>query len=130
MVDYFGDNVLGTITNYAGQWILHELDMYKPYSGITNNCSESINAKLKRLTKWKEREVDNIVLFLYYIQSNDLADLVKSFCGTGEFTLLKRYKYALRDPETAILPKPVCHQDEMIKRLRANFKYWIMSVKI
>ena len=89
MVDYFDNNLLGTITNYVGRWILDELDLYHPYSGITNNCSKSINAKLKLLTELKEREVDNIILFLYYIQSNDLADLVKSFCGVGEFTLLK-----------------------------------------
>ena len=34
----------------------------------------------------------------------------------GEFNLLKRYKYALRDPETAILPKCVCHPDKMIEK--------------
>ena len=122
MVDYFDDNLLGTITNYAGRWILDELDLYNPYSGITNNCSESINAKLKRLTEWKEREVDNIVLFLYYMQSNDLADLMKSFCGVGEFNLLKRYKYALRDPETAILPKRVCHPDKMIEKIKGELQ--------
>ena len=44
MVNYFDDILLGTITNYAGCWILDELDLYNPYSGITNNCSESINA--------------------------------------------------------------------------------------
>ena len=102
--------------------ILDELDLYNPYSGITNNCSESINAKLKRLTEWKEREVDNIVLFLYYMQSNDLADLMKSFCGVGEFNLLKRYKYALRDPETAILPKRVCHPDKMIEKIKGELQ--------
>ena len=92
MVDYFDDTLLGTITNYAGRWILDELDLYNPDSGITNICSESINAKLKRLTQWKEREADNIILFLYYMQSNDLANLMKSFCGVGEFNILKRYK--------------------------------------
>ena len=122
MTDYFNENLRDTITKYAGRWILEEIDLYNPYSGITNNCSESINAKLKRLTEWKEREVDNIVLYLYYMQSNDLADLMKSFCGVGEMTLLKKYSYALKDPETAILPKRICHPDKMVEMIKGELK--------
>ena len=122
MIDYFEDNLRETITKHAGRWILEEVDLYNPYSGITNNCSESVNAKLKRLTEWKEREVDNIVLFLYYMQSNDLADLMKSFCGVGEQKLLKKYNYALKDPETVILPKRACHPDKMIEMIKGDLQ--------
>ena len=47
MADYFDDTLLSTVTNYAGRWILDELDLYNPYTGIANTCSESKNAKLK-----------------------------------------------------------------------------------
>ena len=67
MTDSFEDNHRETIPKHARRWILEEVDLYNPYSGIMDNCSESISAKLKRLTEWKEREVDNIVLFLYYM---------------------------------------------------------------
>ena len=120
MTDYFEHNIRKTILMHAGRWILEEYDLYNPYSGVTNNCSESINAKLKRLTEWKEREVDNIVLFLYYMQSNDLADLMKSFCGLGEFKLHKKYKYAIKDPDTVILPRRVCHPDKMIEMIKGG----------
>ena len=122
MTDYFNDNLRETIAKYAGRWILEEIDLYNPYSGITNNCSESVNAKLKRLTDWKEKEVDNIVLYLYYMQSNDIAELMKSFCGVGEMTLLKKYRYALKDPETIILPKRVCHPDKMIEMIKGELQ--------
>ena len=78
--------------------------------------------KLKRLTEWKEKEVDNIVLYLYYMQSNDLAELMKSFCGVREMTLLKKFRYALKDPETAILPKRVCHPDKMIEMIKGELE--------
>ena len=35
-------------------------------------------------------------------------------------TLLKKYRYALKDPETAILPKRICHADKMIEMLKGN----------
>ena len=122
MVEYFDKNIYDTVTNHSARWILEELDLYNPYSGITNNCSESINAKLKRLTEWKEREVDNIILFLYYMQSNDLADLMKSFCGVGEWQLARKYKFAFKDPETVILPKRVCHPDKMIEMIKGDIQ--------
>ena len=64
--------------------------LYNPYSGITNNCSESVNANLKRLTEWKEKEVDNMILYVYYMQSKYVAELMKSFCGVGEMSLIKK----------------------------------------
>ena len=52
----------------AGRWILQELGIYNPYSGITNNQSESFNATLKRLQNWHEVPVDVIVLSLHHLQ--------------------------------------------------------------
>ena len=123
MVDYFEQNIYETITKYAARRILEKkTDLYSPYSGVTNNCSESINAKLKRLTEWKEREVDNIVLYLHYMQSNDVADLMKSFCGVGEWSLLRKYKFALKAPETVVLPKRVCHPDKIIEMIKGDIE--------
>ena len=56
------------------------------------------------------------------MQSNDLADLMESFCGVGEFNLMKKYKYALRDPETVILPKRVYHSDKMIEKIKGELR--------
>ena len=45
--DHFDNSLQDVILNNAGRWILEEKNIYNPYSGITNNASESINAKLK-----------------------------------------------------------------------------------
>ena len=91
MVTYFEQNLYETMQNYSGRWVLEKYNNYNPYSGITNNCAESINAKLKRLVEYKEKEIDSIVLYLYYLQSNDLSDLIGGFCGESEWTLLNKF---------------------------------------
>ncbi|KAH3748260.1 hypothetical protein DPMN_182698 [Dreissena polymorpha] len=53
-------NLSETIREHAGRWILEQYDNYNQYLGITNNAAESINAELKRLVDFKEREIDSI----------------------------------------------------------------------
>jgi hypothetical protein len=44
-VSYFERQLKSDIIKYAGKWLLEEFDeLYDPYSGITNNLSESYNA--------------------------------------------------------------------------------------
>jgi hypothetical protein len=44
-VSYFEGELKSDIIKYAGKWLLEEFDgLYDPYSGITNNLSESYNA--------------------------------------------------------------------------------------
>jgi hypothetical protein len=45
--------------------------MFDPYSGITNNLSESMNAVLKPENDWRELPVDLLALGIYYIQNVD-----------------------------------------------------------
>jgi hypothetical protein len=66
---------------------LEEFDgLYDPYSGITNNLSESYNAVLKQENDWKELPVDMLVLgnrhrtiqeFLLRITSKHYLKLIK-----------------------------------------------------
>ena len=51
-----------------GRWVLEPLNVYHPFTGVTNNQSESFNSTLKQLQKWKEVPVDSIVLALYHLQ--------------------------------------------------------------
>jgi hypothetical protein len=41
--------------------------MFDPYSGKTNNLSESMNAVLKRENEWKELPVDLLALGFYFL---------------------------------------------------------------
>jgi hypothetical protein len=54
-VTYFDENLFSTIVNHSAHWILESKSLYNPYSGITNNVAESLNAKLKRLLEQPER---------------------------------------------------------------------------
>ena len=103
-VTYFDQNLLEPIKKNAGRWILEPLGMYNSYSGVTNNVVESLNAKLKRLVEYKEKRIDEIVLYLHYLQGNDLLEIIKAFCGESEWSLLSNFHYAKRDPETVMLP--------------------------
>jgi hypothetical protein len=39
---------------HSGKWVIEEYPgMFDPYSGITNNLSESMNAVLKQENDWK-----------------------------------------------------------------------------
>ena len=58
-------NIDPDIPHSIGRWVLEELNIYNPYSGITNNQSESLNRVIKDLQSWKEAPLDCLILALY-----------------------------------------------------------------
>ena len=46
MLQYFEEHLMDAILEHSGRWVLEKCDNYNPYSGVTNNAAESINAKL------------------------------------------------------------------------------------
>ena len=120
MLIYFEENLLGAILEHSGRWVLEKCENYNPYSGVTNNAAESVNAKLKRLVEYKERQIDSIVLYLNYLQGNDVLELLKAFCGESEWGLLGRFSFAKQDPDTVQFPQSVCHPDEMIDLIKGK----------
>ena len=64
------------IKQNAGRWNLEKIDLQNPFSGITNNASEALNSKLKRLLEWKEKTGDMVILYLYYWQINAVQENV------------------------------------------------------
>ena len=84
-------------------------NVYIPYSCITNNASESIIAKLKRLLDRKEKDIDTSVLYPCYWQNNDLNNLMSGFCDlclSTEFKDLKKDPNGIESvPKTAIQMK-------------------------
>ena len=57
--------------------------MYDPFSGVTNNQSESFNATLKRLQKWHEVPIDTIILSLYHNQAFYYNEIQRGLAATG-----------------------------------------------
>ena len=60
VVDYFEKNIKNDILKYSAKWILNQLNLFNPYSGIKNNISEGMNTVLKRLVDWKEVPLDSM----------------------------------------------------------------------
>jgi hypothetical protein len=64
-----------------GRWILEEFGVYHPFTGITTNQSESFNATLKRLQRWREVPIDALVLALYHLQAYFHNEIQRGFAG-------------------------------------------------
>ena len=71
-----------------GCWVLEELNIYHPSSGITNNQSESFNATLKRLQHWREVPVDIIILSLYHLQAFYYNETMRGYSGEQSFFII------------------------------------------
>lgn len=67
---YFDRHLKKDILSYSGRWVIEQIpSLFDPFSGITNNPSESINAVLKRMTGWQELPVDCMMLSLFHLQN-------------------------------------------------------------
>jgi hypothetical protein len=69
------------ISNNIARFVLEPLKIYQPFTGVTNNQSESFNAVLKRLQRWREAPVDSIILSLYYLQAFYHNEIQRGFAG-------------------------------------------------
>lgn len=119
-LEYFEQNLDNDISENAGRWLLEKFGLYNPYSGVTNNASESLNAKLKRLLDWKEKGVDTAILYLYYWQGNDLHDIMSGFCNVGDFSLRKKFKNFEKNPEDVDITPKSCHPDEILELVKGS----------
>ena len=50
----FEENLLEAILENSGSRDLEKCEYYNPYSGVTNNAAESVNAKLTRISEYRE----------------------------------------------------------------------------
>ena len=65
--------------------MLECMGLYYPFHGITTNQSESFNATIKRLQRWREVPVDSIVLALYKLQVYFHNEIQRGLAGTVSF---------------------------------------------
>ncbi|MCG8048891.1 MAG: Ulp1 family isopeptidase [Candidatus Thiodiazotropha taylori] len=121
-VKYFDSHLDIIIKENAGKWVVEESDVYNPFAGITNNAAESNHARYKKLLEFKEKEVDVMVLFMQYLQNNDVNSLMKGFCNLGDLTLRKKFKHLKKDPDDVEL-KSILHPDKIIEKLRGQIQY-------
>ena len=60
-----------------------DIRVYSPFTGVTNNQSESFNAVLKRLVQWREVPSDVIILSLYHLQCYYNNEIERGFAGNS-----------------------------------------------
>ena len=50
-------------SHHVGRWVLQPVNLYNPYSGVTNNQSESFNKVINEFQSWKEASLDSVFYF-------------------------------------------------------------------
>ena len=119
VLEHFNKFVSPSIQYHSGKWVIEEYpEMFDPYSGITNNLSESMNAVLKRENDWKELPVDLLALGFYYIQNFENYEILRGRSGMGNYHLKAELKRAFIPPSDLTLPKRVVCPDEVIEYLK------------
>ena len=108
-----------TIRENAGKRIVENSEVYNPFSGITNNASEFNHARYKHLTEFKEHQIDMMVLFLHYLQKNDLNSIRKGFCDLGDLMLRRKFKCLKKYPADVTL-NPVLHPSKLMDIIRGK----------
>lgn len=115
--DHFNDDLRDELLESSVLWVLEAVNVYDPYSGVTNNIAEGMNTVIKRLNDWKELTIDSAVLSFHYLQVYYCHELLRGLCGTG---IKQRHISASVDPSDVEIPKDVCDPDEIVSRVKAE----------
>ncbi|KAF6215694.1 hypothetical protein GE061_000025 [Apolygus lucorum] len=90
-LQYFNQHLKRDVKNNA-KWVLEELGVYTPQSGITINPSESVNALLKRLLDNQEVLLQSLVLSLFNLDLSFCTEILRGLCGHGDYSLKPMYE--------------------------------------
>ena len=115
--DYYTRNIHPDIHS-IGRWAIESYRVYDPYSGVTNNQSESLNFVLKQLQEWRESPLDCMVLALYYLQSYYLVEVIRGQHGLGKYHL--HSQYCGRVNAQPLPDGAIYSPDEIVQRIKGN----------
>ncbi|CAG2203434.1 unnamed protein product [Mytilus edulis] len=120
MVEHFDRTLKNQIKQHACRWILETCNIYNPYSGVTNNSSEGFNTVLKRLTEWKEVQIDAAALSFYHLQKYYLTEIVRGRCDVGNYVLRPEFRGAAIDRADAPAIEDSCSPDEIVQLVKGE----------
>ncbi|KAK3108536.1 hypothetical protein FSP39_010086 [Pinctada imbricata] len=127
---YFDKHIKNDILQYSGRWIIEKFsNLYDPYSGVTNNPSESINSVLKRMTGWQELPVDTMMLSLFYLQNFYFSEIQRGRAGVGNHKLKSKYREARLEKEDLNIPNKVVLPEKIIEYVKTASKDDVITVK-
>ena len=87
---YLNDRISPNLIKVC-KWAIDKITRVDPYSGITQNQSESMNKLLKSLNKWKEAPVDVVVLSFLQLQQYYIKEISRGRAGLGNYNLRSQY---------------------------------------
>ena len=117
-VGYFQERILPYLGKLA-KWGIQSVTKFDPYSGITQNQSESMNKLLKSLNKWKEVPVDVVILSFLRLHQYYLKEIQRGRAGLGTYTLKPQYISAKIDI-SEVNKYTVCQPEEIVNAIREN----------
>lgn len=120
--EYFVKHIQKDIEKYAGRFLIEPLNIYNPYSGITNNSAESMNAVIKRLIKWKEAPADTLVLCLQKLQLYYWREILRGFCNLGQYQLKEEFKDLRKKIEEIQFPTDMCNPQDIIDKVKGSIQ--------
>ena len=115
---YYLQEIHNEIELFA-RWKLEEKGLYNPYSGVTNNQSESLNFVLKNLLKWKEAPIDCIILSMYHLQAFYVNEVRRGFADIGEYKIQEQYKSLISDSQSVDYI-PTISPDDIVTSIRSS----------
>ena len=119
VLEHFEKDFKNQIMQYSGRWLIEKYaGMYDPFSGITNNNSETLNSVLKRNCDWQELPVDTVVLGFHFLQNFDYYEILRGLSGTGDFHLKSEFSRAYIPPDEIIIPKKVVCPNDVIDYIK------------
>ena len=126
---YYRNEIHPDVPSSIGRWVLEELHIYNPYSGVTNNQSDGLNRVIKDLQGWKEAPVDCVMLAVYQLQAFYLNEIRRGFAGIGEYHL--RLDYANIQANHGLVDYiPTSTPEEVVEKIRNGDTTQIEEVQI
>ncbi|CAG2237138.1 unnamed protein product [Mytilus edulis] len=109
------------ILTHSGKWVIDKYqNLYDPYSGITNNACESMNAVIKRLNKYRELPVDCFVLSMFYLQNYYINEVQRGLAGIGNYTLRTKFNHASIPKDEINVPKQLVKPADIVKHVMSE----------
>ncbi len=123
--DYYSNNITPDIHAIA-RWAIEPYRIYNPFSGITNNQSESLNFVIKQLQEWKESPLDCMALSLYHLQNYYLMEIHRGQHELGSYHIHSQYS------NLTVLPIPdfiVYSPENIVERVKGNLDALMSKAK-
>lgn len=120
-LEYNNSKLHDDILQYSSKWVLESNNVYDPYSGVTNNMSESMNAVIKRLMQWKQAPIDSTVFALNYLQKYYVYEIMRGLAGIGNYRLKNIHSGATVDKGDLDFPTDVCIPEKIVDFVKGKF---------